>query len=212
MKKVNFFSILKSLKKGVGSGFVCQRYESADPDPHQTVTDPQHCCPEGWMGLGFWKQKKDLAHHTPAITTTGRFLLFAHHLKAITTTEEVFAAVYSLPELDPGRWGQYAWGRRPGWRVGPPGCRRRSRQTSASPGKAARPAASPQTRVGNKKPTQKNPPKKPTKNVVFFVFWGFFIIFYKNNTNFSLWNLYFYEQIRHKLSFIYKKIVRYALN
>ncbi len=47
-----------------------------------------------------------------------------------------------------------------------------------------------------KKPTQKNPPKKPqkkapkkpTKNVFFWVFWGFltFFIFYENNTNFSL--------------------------
>jgi hypothetical protein len=40
MKK-NFFGILKSLKKGVGSGSVSQRYGSADPDPHQNVTDPQ---------------------------------------------------------------------------------------------------------------------------------------------------------------------------
>jgi hypothetical protein len=42
-----FFASLKSLKKGVGSEFVRQRYESADPnlDPHQNVTDPQHCFP-----------------------------------------------------------------------------------------------------------------------------------------------------------------------
>jgi hypothetical protein len=38
-----FFASLKSLKKGVGSGFISQRYGSADPDPHQHVTDPQHC-------------------------------------------------------------------------------------------------------------------------------------------------------------------------
>ncbi len=58
------------------------------------------------------------------------------------------------------------------------------------------------------KKKQNNPPKKPTKNV----FLGFFkfLIFY--DTNFSLWNRFFYEQIRHKLSFIYKKILRYALN
>jgi hypothetical protein len=31
-----------SLKKGVGSGSISQRYGSADPDPHQNVTDPQH--------------------------------------------------------------------------------------------------------------------------------------------------------------------------
>jgi hypothetical protein len=33
-----------SLKKGVGSGSgsISQRYGSADPDPHQDVTDPQH--------------------------------------------------------------------------------------------------------------------------------------------------------------------------
>jgi hypothetical protein len=39
---------LKSLEKGVGSvfgsGSISQMYESADPDPHQNVTDPQHCC------------------------------------------------------------------------------------------------------------------------------------------------------------------------
>jgi hypothetical protein len=40
---------LKSPKKGVGSGvgsgFIRQRYGSGDldPDPHQNVTDPQHC-------------------------------------------------------------------------------------------------------------------------------------------------------------------------
>ncbi len=36
---------LQSLKKGVGSGFgsISQRYGSADPDPNQNVTDPQHC-------------------------------------------------------------------------------------------------------------------------------------------------------------------------
>jgi hypothetical protein len=46
--KKNLFASLKSLKKGVGSGvrsgsgFVNQGYGSADPDPHQNVTDPQH--------------------------------------------------------------------------------------------------------------------------------------------------------------------------
>ncbi len=41
-----------SLKKGVGSGVgsesgsICPRYGSADPDPHQNVTDPQHCIPK----------------------------------------------------------------------------------------------------------------------------------------------------------------------
>jgi hypothetical protein len=56
--------------------------------------------------------------------------------------------------------------------------------------------------------------KKPTKNGVFWVFWVFFkfFIFYENNTNFSLSNIFFYEQISNKLSFIYQKIVRYALN
>jgi hypothetical protein len=46
-KKSIFFASLKSLKKGVGSGIgsgsISQRYGSADPDPHQYVTDPQHC-------------------------------------------------------------------------------------------------------------------------------------------------------------------------
>ncbi len=47
----------------------------------------------------------------------------------------------------------------------------------------------PKSRVGNKKThpkKPKNPPKKPIKNV-FFGFWSFlFLIFYENNTNFSL--------------------------
>jgi hypothetical protein len=29
------------MRKGVGS--VSERYGSGDPDPHQNVTDPQHC-------------------------------------------------------------------------------------------------------------------------------------------------------------------------
>ncbi len=28
---------------GVGSGSISQMYEYGDPDPHQNVTDPQHC-------------------------------------------------------------------------------------------------------------------------------------------------------------------------
>jgi hypothetical protein len=44
-----FFASLKSLKTGVGSvvgsGCIRQIYGSVDPDPdpHQNVTDPQHC-------------------------------------------------------------------------------------------------------------------------------------------------------------------------
>jgi hypothetical protein len=37
------FSVLKSLKKGVGYGSIGQRYGSPDPDPLPNVTDPQHC-------------------------------------------------------------------------------------------------------------------------------------------------------------------------
>jgi hypothetical protein len=39
--KNNFFAFLKSLKKGVGSGSMSQRYVSAHPDPapHQNVMD-----------------------------------------------------------------------------------------------------------------------------------------------------------------------------
>jgi hypothetical protein len=29
---------------GAGSGSISQRYGSGHPDPHQNVTDPQHCC------------------------------------------------------------------------------------------------------------------------------------------------------------------------
>jgi hypothetical protein len=52
-------------------------------------------------------------------------------------------------------------------------------------------------RVGIKKPTQKNPPKKtqknPPKKTTKTVFFGFFkfLIFYGNNTNFSLSNRFF---------------------
>ncbi len=48
VKKIVFAS-LTSMKKGVGSGTgsgtISQRYGSGDPDqdPHQNVTDPQHC-------------------------------------------------------------------------------------------------------------------------------------------------------------------------
>jgi hypothetical protein len=28
---------------GSGTGSISQRYGSRDPDPHQNVTDPQHC-------------------------------------------------------------------------------------------------------------------------------------------------------------------------
>jgi hypothetical protein len=36
-------SMKKGVVSGVGSGSVSQRYGSADPDPQQNVTDPQHC-------------------------------------------------------------------------------------------------------------------------------------------------------------------------
>jgi hypothetical protein len=63
-----------------------------------------------------------------------------------------------------------------------------------------------------KNPPKQTHPKKTTKNG-FLGIMGFlkFLIFYENNTLFSLKQI-FYEQIRHKLSRIYKKIVRYALN
>jgi hypothetical protein len=49
INKIILFVSLKSLKKGVrsrvGSRYrsISQRYGSVDPDPHQNVTDPQHC-------------------------------------------------------------------------------------------------------------------------------------------------------------------------
>jgi hypothetical protein len=42
-KKIFLFASIKLLKKGDGSGSISQRYRSADPDPHQYVTDPRHC-------------------------------------------------------------------------------------------------------------------------------------------------------------------------
>jgi hypothetical protein len=40
--KKYFFCILKVTEEKFGSGSISQRYGSADPDPHQKVTDPQH--------------------------------------------------------------------------------------------------------------------------------------------------------------------------
>ncbi len=45
-KKYRKFVHPYSPEKGVGSGSIGQRYVSADPDPHQNVTDPQRQCPE----------------------------------------------------------------------------------------------------------------------------------------------------------------------
>jgi hypothetical protein len=45
-----FFASLKSLKQGFGSESISQRYGSADPDPHQHVTNPQHW-PWAWVSL-----------------------------------------------------------------------------------------------------------------------------------------------------------------
>ncbi len=72
------------------------------------------------------------------------------------------------------------------------------------------------SRVGIKKPNQKTPKnhlKNPLK-MYFFGFLGFLklLIFYENNTNFFSFKQIFYEQISHKLSFIYKKMVRYCNN
>jgi hypothetical protein len=39
-KNIIFFASIKSLKKGLGSGSVSQKYKTADPDPHQNVKDP----------------------------------------------------------------------------------------------------------------------------------------------------------------------------
>jgi hypothetical protein len=51
-KKI-FLAFLKLLKKGAGSGAgsINQRYRSADPDPHQNVTDPQHSFLAGSAGI-----------------------------------------------------------------------------------------------------------------------------------------------------------------
>jgi hypothetical protein len=48
MKKYNFFASFKSLK-GVGS--ISQRYGS-DPDPHQKVTNLQHCFSHSLINSG----------------------------------------------------------------------------------------------------------------------------------------------------------------
>ncbi len=66
------------------------------------------------------------------------------------------------------------------------------------------PATPPRARVANKKPTQKKQRKhlkNPNKNVFFFVFFRFFKLLIFN----FFFETDFYEQIRHNLSFIYKK-------
>ncbi len=50
-KKIIFFASLKSTKNGVGSGVGSGTgsgsiIRGTDPDPHQNVTDPQHCFEE----------------------------------------------------------------------------------------------------------------------------------------------------------------------
>ncbi len=46
LKKIIFIGVLKVINEkagsGAGSGFFSQRYGSADPDPYQNVTDPEH--------------------------------------------------------------------------------------------------------------------------------------------------------------------------
>ncbi len=39
-----FVGLLKVNDKKAGSGSTSQRHGSADPDPHQNVMDPEHCC------------------------------------------------------------------------------------------------------------------------------------------------------------------------
>ncbi len=99
--------------------------------------------------------------------------------------------------------------RRPrrGWTDDPAPCLSRWdwKPEGHSPGRHRRPlrlSRPPGVRVGNKKPTQKNPQKTTQKNPrKMFFLCGFL---WKKYKLFCLKQIY-YEQIRHKLSFIYKK-------
>ncbi len=42
-KYASIKTLKEGVRSGVGSGYISQRYGSADPDPHQHITDPQHC-------------------------------------------------------------------------------------------------------------------------------------------------------------------------
>ncbi len=42
-KKLVCLRLKATAEKKPGSGSVCQRFGSADPDPYQNVTDPEHC-------------------------------------------------------------------------------------------------------------------------------------------------------------------------
>ncbi len=45
---------------GAESGFVSQRYGSADPDPYQNVTDPEHFSSERQRDMASWTISSDL--------------------------------------------------------------------------------------------------------------------------------------------------------
>ncbi len=68
-KNLFFFASLKPLQKGVGSGTIGPRYGSADPDPHQNVTDPQHCVQYRAIEVGIdWAVAVSLSKRTLGTT------------------------------------------------------------------------------------------------------------------------------------------------
>ncbi len=52
---------MKIAGSGAGSGFgsIGNKHGSADPDPYQNVTDPQHCLPHGIVNGSNKKIRKD---------------------------------------------------------------------------------------------------------------------------------------------------------
>jgi hypothetical protein len=52
-----------------GSGSICQRHGSADPDPHQNVMDPQH-----WKNINFIGDHSQNASKYRTVVPTGTVL------------------------------------------------------------------------------------------------------------------------------------------
>jgi hypothetical protein len=111
-KKINekiFLASLKSLQKGVGSGSISQRHGTADPDPHQNVTDPQHwkkgdllhllsfmihsysLCLYGWL----WIQKTNMSYFHQTI-----FMQPWHSAICCTLITDSAGVLFSLIKLE----------------------------------------------------------------------------------------------------------------
>ncbi len=99
------------MTKIAGSGSISQCHESADPDPdpHQNVMDPEHCC-RLFLGLGspVWRSTRkyiDILKNSNYIQTD-RFLNFwspkSHDLKKFCFWIEIKCLLSHLGRYDDG--------------------------------------------------------------------------------------------------------------